>query len=192
MGVLFAQAARLRGAKVKLIHGPLQTPNGLLDGLETYPIKSGAQLQMKLAELQPCADVVAMTSAVTDIKMKDGGKTEKLEKKTLLKSLETELEEVPDLLQQIASQRPKGQTILGFAALTGDDNKIKQIGEAKRQKKGCDLLMANPIDRPGQGLDEDLNGGWLLADGGKILEIPVKSKLALAHQLLDAIHELRN
>ena len=97
---------------------------------------------------------------------------------------------MPDLLQGLAEQRPAGQLILGFAALTGDDNALRRLGEEKRLRKGCDLLLVNPIDRPGQGFGQARNGGWLLGDGWS-KELPVTGKLQLAHQLLDALLAVR-
>ena len=81
--------------------------------------------------------------------------------------------------------------ILGFAALTGNDKEIKKLGKEKKLVKGCDLLMANPIDRAGQGLEESANGGFLLGPNEMVKSIPVTSKLDLAHQLLDALIGLK-
>ncbi len=187
MGVLIAQAARFRGAKVDLIHGPLQIPNGWLEGLKTYPIQTAEEMAGMLLQLQPKANAVCMSAAVSDIRKKNPNDQKKLEKKFLLASIAQDLEEVPDLLAEIVPKRPHGQVIMGFAAITGNKDELKRIGEAKRKKKGCDLLLANPIDIPNQGFEEDFNGGWLIGNGDISREIPRKSKLALAHELLDAI-----
>ena len=40
MGVLIAQAAKLRGAEVDLVHGPISLQKELLEGLNTYPVRS--------------------------------------------------------------------------------------------------------------------------------------------------------
>ena len=61
-------------------------------------------------------------------------------------------------------------------------------GGEKRLRKGCDLLMVNPIDRVGEGFGEDNASGWLLGDGLQ-QRVPLTSKLALAHDLLDALAE---
>ena len=47
--------------------------------------------------------------------------------------------------------------------------------------------MANPIDRPGQGLEEDFNSGFLLGPNQMEIEMPLSSKLTLAHNLLDEL-----
>ncbi|MFL0745828.1 MAG: bifunctional phosphopantothenoylcysteine decarboxylase/phosphopantothenate--cysteine ligase CoaBC [Prochlorococcus sp.] len=190
MGVLLAQAARLRGAQVDLVHGPLNLPVAWLGGLLTHPVTSAVEMQAMLAELQPTADAVAMAAAVADVRRIGSAQAEKLPKDSFLKSLGQDWEQVPDLLAELVRRRPFGQALLGFAALAGDDAQIQELGEEKRLRKGCDLLMANPIDRPGQGFEADLNGGWLLSAGGSSC-LPVTSKLALAHQLLDAFLEVQ-
>ena len=190
MGVLLAQAARLRGAEVDLVHGPLNLPLAWLEGLETHSVTSAVEMQSMLLELQPSADAVVMAAAVADVRRFGSAKAEKLPKEAFLKSLEQDWEEVPDLLAELVLRRTTGQVLLGFAALAGDDAQIQALGEEKRLRKGCDLLMANPIDRPGQGFESNLNGGWLLAEGG-VRSLPVTSKLVLAHQLLDALLEVQ-
>ncbi len=191
MGVLLAQAARFRGGDVDLVHGPLSISKGLLEGLKSHQIYSAAEMQVQISELQPFAKVIAMTAAVADIRRKGLDEIkDKINKRDLISSLGKELELVPDLLAEIVKRRSANQIILGFAALTGNDAEIRKIGEQKRQMKGCDLLMANPIDKPGQGFETNTNGGWLLGFKGKPREIPVTTKLDVAHQLLDAIHEI--
>ncbi len=188
MGVMLAQAARFRGAIVDLIHGPLQLPQAWLGGLNTFPVKSAQQMQEALFKMHSYADVIAMAAAITDLRKKNGSDSQKIAKATLLNQISNDLELVPDLLSEIASRRRrKHQILLGFAAVTGNDKEIKEIGESKRIQKGCDLLIANPIDRPDQGIEQKSNGGFLLSPGGSIKELTVKSKLELAHQLLDEI-----
>ena len=193
MGVLLAQAARLRGAEVVLVHGPLQVPEPWLESLHCHPVSSAAEMQAVLEQQQAGMDAIAMAAAVADLRRDataNGSAGGKVSKANLAVQLTDGWELVPDLLQGLAEQRPAGQLILGFAALTGDDNALRRLGEEKRLRKGCDLLMVNPIDRPGQGFGQTCNGGWLLGDGWS-KEMPVTGKLQLAHQLLDALLAVR-
>ncbi len=185
MGVLIAQAAKFRGASVELVHGPLRVPLSWLDGLNSHSVVSSAEMQEKLKDLQPSADGIAMAAAIADFKKKGGPSENKISKKNLIETIEENFELVPDLLTEIVLRRSAGQVLLGFAALTGDDINIKKVGKEKKLRKGCDLLMANPIDRNGQGFEENLNSGFLLGPNGMVTPIPLVSKLALAHQLLD-------
>lgn len=183
MGVLLAQAARLRGARVDLVHGPLAVERELLAGLACSPITTAADLQARLAERQPGADAVAMAAAVADHRraMPDA---DKLPKQQLAATLLAGWEPVPDLLAELVARRPASQRILGFAAEAGD---VLARARAKFARKGCDLLFANPIDRPGCGFGAATNGGWLLGPGDQTAEIEQAGKLAVAHRLLDAL-----
>ena len=192
MGVLLAQAASFRGAKVDLVHGPLQIPQSWLEGLKTHAVKDFAGMKQCLESLQPTVDAVVMAAAVADLRKKGGALSQKLRKESLLKSMQDGFEPVPDLLSEVTKKRSKGQIILGFAALTGNDKEITKLGEEKRVRKGCDLLMANPIDRDGQGFEVNTNGGVLLGPQGMVQSIPITSKLALANQLLSALMAQQN
>ncbi len=191
MGVLMAQAARLRGAEVDLVHGQLQLPSAWLEGLNSHSVSNSEDMQKVLTQLQPKADAVVMAAAIADLRIKASKSSDKLSKESLLASMGSAFEPVPDLLTELARQRHPGQLLLGFAALTGDDEEIQKRGKAKKTHKGCDLLLANAIDRPGQGFSENPNGGWLFGPGEKVRYLPVTSKLTLAHQLLDALLELK-
>ena len=183
MGVLLAQAARLRGATVDLVHGPLQLEPAWLEGLRCHPIQTGAELQQALAALQPAADAVAMAAAVADHRQA-APLTHKLDKSALQTALTSGWEPVPDLLQELVARRPSGQRILGFAAHSGA---VLPQARAKFARKGCDLLFANPIDQPGAGFASTGNHGWLLGPGDAVAELQQMSKLALAHHLLSAL-----
>lgn len=192
MGVLICQAAKLRGANVDLIHGNIQISEFLLEGLNTFKALDADEMQNKLKILQCSADVIAMNAAVSDVRKKGGENQNKLQKELLIQSLSNDLELVPDLLSQLCSKKNPNQVILGFAALTGTDKEIKALAEAKRIQKGCDLILANPIDRPKQGFGENLNGGFLLGSNGLVKEIPIQSKFELANKLLDELLEFKS
>ena len=186
MGVLLAQVARLRGAEVDLVHGPLQVPSAWLEGLCCEPVESADQMQQALQRRQPQADALAMVAAVADLRRSDAGLSSKPAKADLPQLLSQGWEPVPDLLRDLVNRKPSGQRILGFAALTGSDDELLRRGAEKRGLKGCDLLMVNPVDRPGEGFAEDHASGWLLGDALQ-QRLPVMSKLVLAQRLLDAL-----
>ena len=90
------------------------------------------------------------------------------------------------------SRKLENQIFLGFAAETGSDNEIKEKGEKKRISKGCDLLMANPIDRDGQGFAKNFNSGFLLGPQKMIKKLSFSTKLSISHQLLNEIRNLKS
>lgn len=183
MGVLLAQAARLRGAEVRLVHGPLQVDPALLLGLERVPVQTAAEMEQALIGAQPEADAIAMAAAVADHR-RAAPLADKLPKQALERELAGGWQTVPDLLAALVERRPAGQRILGFAAHSGD---VLAQARAKHARKGCDLLFANPIDQPDAGFGAATNRGWLLGPGERVEELGPAGKLAIAHALLTAL-----
>lgn len=183
MGVLLAQAARLRGAEVRLVHGPLQVDPALLLGLERVQVQTAAEMEQALIGAQPEADAIAMAAAVADHR-RAAPLADKLPKQALERELAGGWQTVPDLLAALVERRPAGQRILGFAAHSGD---VLAQARAKHARKGCDLLFANPIDQPDAGFGAATNRGWLLGPGERVEELGPAGKLAIAHALLTAL-----
>ena len=183
MGVLLAQAARLRGAEVQLVHGPLQVDPAWLEGLHCHPISTGAELQAALQQLQPQVDAIAMAAAVADHRPAVPH-SHKPDKAAAAAAMAAGWEPVSDLLVELVQRRQLGQVILGFAAHSGD---VLPQARAKWARKGCDLLFANPIDQPAAGFGSEFNQGWLLGPGRSEERFEPMSKLALAHRLLTAL-----
>ena len=190
MGVLIAQAAKLRGAEVDLVHGPVSVQQDLLEGLNTYPVRNSNEMGAKIDDLQPSAQVIVMAAAVSDFK-NNSPSEQKISKEFFLKSIFDDLEMTSDLIKNQTKKKLENQIFLGFAAETGSDNEIIEKGEKKRVSKGCDLLMANPIDRAGQGFDENFNSGFLLGPKKMVKNLSFSTKLAISHQLLDEIRNLK-
>ena len=190
MGVLIAQAAKLRGAEVDLVHGPVSVQQDLLEGLNTYPVRSSNEMGAKIDDLQPSAQVIVMAAAVSDFK-NNSPSEQKISKEFFLKSIFDDLEMTSDLIKNQTNKKLENQIFLGFAAETGSDNEIIEKGEKKRVSKGCDLLMANPIDRAGQGFDENFNSGFLLGPKKMVKKLSFSTKLAISHELLDEIRNLK-
>jgi phosphopantothenoylcysteine decarboxylase/phosphopantothenate--cysteine ligase len=183
MGVLLAQAARLRGAQVDLVCGPLQLDPAWLEGLNRHPIDTGAELQQLLQHLQPQMDAIAMAAAVADHRPAVT-LSHKPEKAAVAAAMAAAWEPVPDLLVELVGRRPAGQRILGFAAQSGD---VLPQAQAKLARKGCDLLFANPIDQADAGFGTATNQGWLLGPGAAVERLEPMGKLPLAHRLLTAL-----
>ncbi len=70
MGVLLAQVAKLRGAHVELVHGPLQIPSTFLEGLNSHNVRNAKEMQGIIDKLQAKSDVIAMAAAIVDLRKK--------------------------------------------------------------------------------------------------------------------------
>ena len=173
------------------MHGPISIQKELLEGLNTYEVRSATEMGEKIHELQPSAEVMVMAAAVSDFK-KNNPSNKKTSKELFINSFLDDLEMTPDLIKNQTSRKLENQIFLGFAAETGSDNEIKEKGEKKRISKGCDLLMANPIDRAGQGFDKNFNSGFLLGPKKLVKNLSLSTKLSISHQLLDEIQSFKS
>ncbi|NJL47545.1 MAG: bifunctional phosphopantothenoylcysteine decarboxylase/phosphopantothenate--cysteine ligase CoaBC [Leptolyngbyaceae cyanobacterium SM2_5_2] len=183
MGVALAQAALHRGAKVTLVHGPMEPAlQARLGDMQAIPVTTAAEMHRAMITHLPQADWVIMAAAVADVRPTQPSPT-KLAKAELPQALP--LEPVPDIVADLAQRRQPDQTLIGFAAQTGD---ILPPALEKLHRKGLDAIVANPVDVEGSGFGADTNQAILLhRDGQKVL-IPPCSKLDMAHRIFDSLH----
>jgi phosphopantothenoylcysteine decarboxylase/phosphopantothenate--cysteine ligase len=186
MGIALAKAAIHRGATVTLVHGPLeaQLQSRLSEDMVTIPAISAAAMETALLNHLPTADWIVMAAAVADVRPQHRA-NHKLPKSELPSTLA--LETVPDIATQLARQKQPHQTLIGFAAQTGD---ILAPAEQKLKRKGFDLIVANPVDQPDSGFGSDLNQAIVIDRTGHHQVLHPDSKLRIAHQIYDLVSRL--
>jgi phosphopantothenoylcysteine decarboxylase/phosphopantothenate--cysteine ligase len=185
MGLALALAAWHRGATVTLVHGWL-TPDleaGLV-GIHCIPALNSEAMQVALQQEFPQADLIVMSAAIADVKPAQTA-TRKLPKQELPQLLP--LVPVPDIVADLARHKQPHQILIGFAAQT-DDFVTPAI--EKLQRKGLDAIVANPIDQPQRGFGSDTNQAVILDRSGRQVNIPLCSKLEMAHHILDVAQTL--
>jgi phosphopantothenoylcysteine decarboxylase/phosphopantothenate--cysteine ligase len=182
MAVALALAAHHRGARVTLVHGPMHsTLIQRLGEVQTVGVTSAADMHQALITHQPEANWVIMAAAVADVRPQIQFPT-KLAKQEIPSPLP--LEPVVDIVADLVQRRQSHQTVIGFAAQTGE---ILKPALEKLHGKGLDAIVANPIDRPNRGFGSDVNEAVLLYRDGDTLTIPVCSKLEEAHRIFDGL-----
>jgi phosphopantothenoylcysteine decarboxylase/phosphopantothenate--cysteine ligase len=72
---------------------------------------------------------------------------------------------------------------VGFAAETGSLDRAAD----KLRRKGVDLLVANDVAEEGSGFGADTNHVWILAADGSQVDLPLRSKRAVAEEILDRV-----
>ncbi|RBP61591.1 phosphopantothenoylcysteine decarboxylase/phosphopantothenate--cysteine ligase [Brevibacterium sanguinis] len=145
-GIALARAADAAGARVELVaanvdSGLLQTLPATVDVTE---VESTLELAEAMRRAQPDADVIVMAAAVADYRPADraGAKM----KKSGDEGLTISLVQNPDILAGLVSTRKRDQTIVGFAAETGDDrHSAYDYAREKLVRKGVDLLVFNDV-----------------------------------------------
>ncbi|RAM52884.1 MAG: bifunctional phosphopantothenoylcysteine decarboxylase/phosphopantothenate--cysteine ligase CoaBC [Hapalosiphonaceae cyanobacterium JJU2] len=179
MGLALAQAALHRGAKVTLVHSPMNADLPL--GVEAFPVVSAEEMRSAILRNYSNSDVVIMSAAVADVKPREYH-DEKLPKRSLPESLA--LEPVPDIIAELSQRKQTHQLLIGFAAQTGD---IITPAWEKLHRKNLDVIVANPVDKPDSGFGSDNNQAVFLDRQGRQLEISPCTKLQLAHYLFDFV-----
>lgn len=180
MGLSLAQAALHRGADVTLVCGAVSWDIPL--GVRGVKVETSEQMRSHLLRYYGDADVIIMSAAVADVKPREYSR-EKLPKKALPEALP--LESVGDIIAELALCKQQHQKLIGFAAQTGD---IVTPAYEKLQRKNLDAIIANPIDQIGSGFGSDTNKAIYIDKQGHEVEIPMCSKLEMAHRILDLIN----
>jgi phosphopantothenoylcysteine decarboxylase/phosphopantothenate--cysteine ligase len=103
--------------------------------------------------------------------------------------LTLELEPTDDILAGIGAsvaELPPGSPrpfLVGFAAETGSLDRAAD----KLRRKGVDLLVANDVAEEGSGFGTDTNHVWILSADGSQVDLPLRSKRAVADEILDRV-----
>ncbi|MDD7929209.1 bifunctional phosphopantothenoylcysteine decarboxylase/phosphopantothenate--cysteine ligase CoaBC [Microbacterium thalli] len=190
-GAEVALDAARRGATVTLVAASVDA--GVLDGVAAHPrvtivnVETAAQLGEAMGTAAASADVVVMVAAVADYRAASVSESKLRKEDGPLDSIAL----VPndDILAGLAAARRPGQTVVGFAAETADDDLLERA-RRKRERKGADLLVVNEV-----GWDTGFGAGGntiavIGADGAVVAEA-TGSKAVVARAVWDAITAVR-
>jgi phosphopantothenoylcysteine decarboxylase / phosphopantothenate---cysteine ligase len=178
MGHAVAHQAAIRGAKVTLV---TTASSGIPDGVEVVRVETAQQMADAVLAAAPAASIVVMAAAVADFRPRSHAER-KLKKSDGVPELE--LERTPDILAALGAAKTPSQTIVGFAAETDD---VRANAAAKLTAKRVDLMVANDVSESDAGFEVDTNRVMLLDSDGRVDELPLMTKDALAGVILDRI-----
>lgn len=183
-GVAIADAARARGAEVTLIAANLEIPEPV--GCEIRRVSTALELQQAVTDAAQAADVVVMSAAVADYRAADVSET-KIKKDASDSGLTLELVRNPDILAGLGHAPHDGTLLVGFAAETEpDDERLLDLGRAKREAKGADLLVVNRVGWT-EGFATDENRVVVIGRSGEIVTRAHGTKLSVADDILDVV-----
>lgn len=183
MGYALAEAAIRRGAKVVLVSGPtaLKVP----DGVEVVPVEKAADMRNALLSRLHEATVVIKAAAVADYTIKSPAR-EKIKRGSGPMILE--LDPTTDIIAEVARQKAgTNQIVVGFAAETTN---VIENARRKLTGKGLNAIVVNDVSAPGIGFDSDRNAVTIITPDEQI-EVPEKSKIEVAHRILDTVLRIR-
>ncbi|WP_046528382.1 bifunctional phosphopantothenoylcysteine decarboxylase/phosphopantothenate--cysteine ligase CoaBC [Cellulomonas sp. FA1] len=186
-GVALARAAAERGARVTLVaanvtHDVLARVGA---GVTVVPVETGDELRAAVRAAAAEADVVVMAAAVADYRPASvaDAKLKKTGDAPVVALVET-----TDILRELVTDPPRaGQTVIGFAAETGDaEGSVLEHARAKAVRKGADLLVVNPVGG-GRGFGTTTNDVTVLDRAGDVVATAAGTKDEVAHVVWDAV-----
>ena len=145
-GFAIAGALAKLGARVTLIAGPVHLPTP--EGVTRVDIETAREMAAAVERARP-ADVAVMVAAVADWRVEAAPR--KL-KKTGGAPPSLNLVENPDILAELASSERRPALLIGFAAETEN---VVANARAKRERKGCDWIVANDVSGDVMGGDDN-------------------------------------
>jgi phosphopantothenoylcysteine decarboxylase/phosphopantothenate--cysteine ligase len=183
MGLALAERAARRGADVTVVAAnvTLDAPSGV----RRVDVETAAGLEQALVAEFESADVLLMAAAPADFRPREAA-GQKIHREGA-GSLELELEATDDILAALTSRRGDAQTIVGFAAETGEG--LERARE-KLERKGADAIVLNDVSRPEIGFESTENEVVIVEAEGEH-HVPLSSKEQVADAILDRVEALR-
>jgi phosphopantothenoylcysteine decarboxylase/phosphopantothenate--cysteine ligase len=182
MGIELATECAARGAKVQLVLGPtslsVDHPN-----IAVKSVVSAQDMYDATIDRFKSCDIAIFCAAVADYRPKEKAK-DKIKKST--DSFTVELERTPDIAYTCGQIKSQQKTI-GFALETTEGI---EAAHKKIKKKNLDLIVLNSLKDKGAGFKHNTNKVSIVHTDGTVNEYELKSKRAVAQDVIDALLSL--
>ena len=178
MGYALARCAMLRGADVTLVTGPTAiTPPPFV---QTVAVTSAEEMYQEVTKRAAEQNAIIMAAAVADYRPATVS-AEKQKKQAGDAVLP--LSRTKDILAYLGEHKPAGQFLCGFSMET---QHMLENSRAKLKQKHLDMICANNLKVAGVGFGIDTTVVTLI-QAQKEQELPLQSKEAVGHAILDVI-----
>jgi len=183
MGYAIAEELSNRGANVFLVSGPvsIKLKNKRIN---LKSVNSAEEMYAACMDHTSSYDIAIMAAAVADytpavvadqkIKKKDG-------------ELTITFKKTKDILASLGNIKSEKQILVGFALETENES---VNARNKMKEKKADIMVMNSLRDNGAGFGHDTNKVTLFFQNGDEKQIELKSKPALAKDIVDAIIEI--
>ena len=180
MGFSLARVCAERGADVVLIAGPvtLPTPHASIKRID---VESADEMYRAAMEAYPTADAAICCAAVADYAPAEYRSTKM---KRNADDLTLVLRPNKDIAAELGKIKRAGQCLAGFALETDHE---AENAVAKMQRKNFDFIVLNSLRDAGAGFRGDTNKVSIWYRDGRSADYPVKSKLEVASDIVDAL-----
>ena len=181
MGFALAQVLADAGAEVELVTGPtslsISHPH-----IHRTNVESAREMFAAATELFPQCKGAILSAAVADYRPAECA-DHKLKKQGDA-GMHLDLVQNPDILATLGSMKQPGQTLVGFALETDNEEANAQ---RKLEKKKLDYIVLNSLRDKGAGFGVDTNKVTILSRTGKREESPLLSKQEIARLIINTV-----
>ena len=178
MGYSLALAARRRGAKVILVSGPVNAKPPA--GVETIHVESTRDMRRAVLDHFQRVHILVKAAAPGDFRPATRVKG-KVKKNDVPPPIE--LDRNPDILKEVGAEKGD-RIVVGFAA---ESEHLIENASAKLKSKNMDLVVANQIGPADESFGAETNRVWLIDRDDHVEELPLMSKLDVAHRIWDRV-----
>lgn len=182
MGYALAAEAARRGARVRLISGPVTLAPP--PGVETVAVITAEEMAAAAEAAFDSCTIAILAAAVADYRPAETA-PQKIKKSDAAQQLR--LVPTPDILARLGGRKAQ-QLLIGFAAET-DAAQAVANARHKLESKHADLIVLNDVSRADIGFDAEDNEVTLVSrTRATVLERATKARIAA--QILDAMLQL--
>lgn len=185
MGFAIAEALYMEGAEVYLITGP-SSEQIQFDGIHKMEVQSASEMYDQVMALFTQMDIGVFSAAVADYTVFNSA-VEKIKKKDA--ELNITLTKTKDILAEAGNTKKPHQLIIGFALET-ENEKVNALDKLAR--KNADFIVLNSLRNEGAGFAGNNNAVTIFSKSGMEKSIGLKSKKAIAKDIVSLIKETVN
>ena len=178
MGFALAEECARRGAEVTLIAGPvnLACPNNV----QRIDVESCEEMYQAATNTFPQMDAAILCAAVADFRPAEVA-DQKI--KRVGQTMDIHLIPNPDIAAELGRMKHEGQTLVGFALETNDE---QQNAQHKLEKKNLDFIVLNSLRNEGTCFKSDENQISIISKEGQ-KDYGKKSKTDVARDIIDEL-----
>lgn len=180
MGFSLARVCAERGARVVLVVGPVTLPTPCAS-IRRIDVETAEEMYRAVVAEYADADAAICCAAVADYAPAEYHETKM---KRNADDLTIVLKPNKDIAAELGKIKRDGQRLVGFALETDHE---AENAQAKMQRKNFDFIVLNSLRDSGAGFRGDTNKVTIWHRDGHSVEYPVKSKLEVAADIVDAL-----
>ena len=184
MGFALANECAARGAQVELVCGPVSSSMQVTHpNIHRTNVESAREMYEACQALYPSMNSAILCAAVADYAPEH---TVEQKIKRTADDMVIRLKPNPDIAASLGQMKQQGQTLVGFALETNDEESNAQ---AKLKKKNFDFIVLNSLKDEGAGFRTDTNKVTIITAETK-KDYPLKSKEEVAKDIVDELERL--